>query len=478
MRPQEVLRVLLSSGSGRMGVVLLAVLVTTSLYVLTTFPFDFGSRLWNNPAVWADNPPSVPPAWLNLIPGVDRTTHRVFEAREPSERTVSPGAVRQTYRFTSRLGDSQPPTFTSFSLGDVLYHGRPPVVTVVLTRPDGDQVVLAQHVVSGRRSGETGPVSRYTDAPFRLYISGDEDALYGAAEFLERRYGLSLPVTVLRGRLEQVLFGLPTGGAGLEGFQTLPGEYTIDVEVLLHDPADEIGMVKFVLGGAVFGAMGTDSQGRDLARGLLFGLPVALAIGITTALLVTIIGTFWGIVSGFSGGATDTTIQRSTDVLTNIPLLPILIFLIFILGQKLWLVVVILVVFGWPGLTITTRTMVLQLRGGQLVESTRALGASRWRIMFRHLLPQIAPFVLAQMIFLTPAAILAEAGLSFLGLGDPSIPTWGQILESGFRTGAVYLGYWWWVLPPGLLVVLTAMTFVLITLGLEPAVNPRLRATA
>jgi peptide/nickel transport system permease protein len=119
--------------------------------------------------------------------------------------------------------------------------------------------------------------------------------------------------------------------------------------------------------------------------------------------------------------------------------------------------------------------MVLHANSSQLVESTRALGASKMRIMFRHVLFQIAPFVLAQMIFFTPGAILAEAGLSFLGLGDPSIPTWGQILESGFSTGAVYAGYWWWVVPPGLLVVLAAMTFVLLTLGLEPMVNPRLR---
>ncbi len=70
---------------------------------------------------------------------------------------------------------------------------------------------------------------------------------------------------------------------------------------------------------------------------------------------------------------------------------------------------------------------------------------------------------------------ITEAGLSFLGLGDPSIPTWGQILESGFSTGAVYAGYWWWVLPPGLLIVMAAMTFVLLALGMEPVVNPRLR---
>ncbi len=476
MRYREALHILLSSWSGRVGAFLLMVMVFASAYVLATYPLDFGSKQWNNPALWADNPSNVPPAWLNLIPGIDRPVHRVLKADKAVDRRSTAGVVREVYRVASEIGTSQPPTFTSFSLSDVMYYDRPPLITVALVRPDGTEILLVQHVAPSRRSGESGPVSRYAETPFRIFISGDEDARHRAADFLGREYNLMMPATALEGRLELALFGQPSGeGAGLDGFRMLPGEYIVEVEALLYDPRDEIGEIKYVIGGAVFGAMGTDSQGRDLARGLLFGLPVALAIGLTTAFIVTIIGTFLGILSGFSGGVTDSIIQRFTDILTNIPLLPILIFLIFILGQKLWLVVAILAVFGWPGLTITTRTMVLQLRSGQLVEATRALGASRWRIMFRHLLLQVAPFVLAQMIFLAPAAILAEAGLSFLGLGDPSIPTWGQILESGFRTGAVYVGYWWWVLPPGLLVVLTAMTFVLLTLGLEPVVNPRLR---
>jgi peptide/nickel transport system permease protein len=83
---------------------------------------------------------------------------------------------------------------------------------------------------------------------------------------------------------------------------------------------------------------------------------------------------------------------------------------------------------------------------------------------------------LAQVIFLTPSFILLEAALSFLGLGDPSLPTWGQILELGFRSAAVYLGYWWWILPPGILIVITALAFVMVSLGLEPIINPRVRA--
>ena len=232
---------------------------------------------------------------------------------------------------------------------------------------------------------------------------------------------------------------------------------------------------KVVVGGDVFGGMGSDSQGRDLFVGLLFGFPVALFIGLLASTLTTTIGASLGIMSGYLGGWVDTAIQRLADVVANVPLLPILIFMVIVLGSNLLLIILVLVAFSWPGLTILIRSMVLQLRAGQLVEATKALGASQRRVMLRHIFPQTAPYVFAQMIFFTPAAILAEAGLSFLGLGDPSIPTWGQILEQGFRTGAVYVGYWWWVLPPGLLIVLTAMAFVLLALAVEPVLNPRLR---
>ena len=261
----------------------------------------------------------------------------------------------------------------------------------------------------------------------------------------------------------------------IESYEPLLGEYTLVIKFVVADERDSISNVKFVLGGSTYGFLGTDSLGRDISVGLLFGFPVALLIGLTTSTLTTVIGTTLGIISGYIGGKTDTVIQRFADTLSNIPLLPILIFLIFIIGPQLWLVMLILVLFGWPGLTIIVRSMVLQLNSDQSIEAAKSLGASKWRIMYRHIFPQLAPFIFAQLVFFTPAAILAEASLSFLGLGDPSIPTWGQILENGFRTGGVYIGYWWWILPPGLLIVITAMIFVFIALALEPVVNPKLK---
>ena len=120
------------------------------------------------------------------------------------------------------------------------------------------------------------------------------------------------------------------------------------------------------------------------------------------------IGTSLGVVSGYAGGKTDLLIQRLADLVANVPLLPLLIFFVFVVGPNLYLIIFVLIAFSWPGLTILVRSMVLQLREGQLVESAVTMGASKWRIMGRHIFPQIAPFVFAQMIFFAPAAILAS----------------------------------------------------------------------
>tara|TARA_B100000315_G_scaffold259521_1_gene315906 strand:- start:1390 stop:2700 length:1311 start_codon:yes stop_codon:yes gene_type:complete len=434
---------------------------------------DFGPRSWNSPTVWADNPKNVSPAWTNIFSQTKQVAHTNFKATEPNQVTI--GTNETTFFYTSKLSYDYDefPTFTSFTIDNITYHSQPPIITLVIARPDGREILLYRHVVLGPSPSETMPISRYTETPHRVYLSGDNTVLFNITDYLRGEFDLDIAAPKLRGIIDKVIFGTPEGEG--QDFSVLQGKYNIITTARTYHPDDSIGEVSFVLGGSVYGFMGTDATGRDLAVGLLFGFPIALLIGLTTAILTTIIGTSMGIASGYTGGKTDTIIQRFCDILANVPLLPILIFLAFIIGQKLWLVVLILILFGWPGLAILVRSMVLHSSSTQLVEATRALGASRWRIMFRHVFFQIAPFILAQMIFFTPAAILAEAGLSFLGLGDPSLPTWGQILESGFSTGAVYAGYWWWVLPPGLLVVLAAMTFVLLALGIEPVVNPKLR---
>ena len=472
MDRRAVLRELLATGPGKAGAALLALLSLVSVYVVVTFPVDFGPARWSNPALWADFPKAAPPAWTNLFTGARRPAHQILEAREPREVTAAGPAQLQVYELPlSHFADAAP-SFLSFSLSGVVYHSRAPTVTVALMRPDGLEMTLYRTVVRGPRPGESAPYTRHAETPLRVLLGREAQAAESAASTLSEAYDMRFTPAMLERQLETALFGTP---GQQQRFEALEGEYRIEVRIATADPEDEVGKVQVVSGGSVFGLMGTDALGRDLTQGLLFGLPIALLIGLATSTVSTAIGTLLGLTSGYIGGRTDLAIQRAADIVANVPVLPLLIFLVFILGSQLWLILLILVAFSWPGLTILVRSMVLQLRSSQEVEAARTLGASTGHIIFRHVFPHTAPYVFAQLIFFAPSAILAEAGLSFLGLGDPSLPTWGQILEHGFRTGAVFLGYWWWVVPPGVLIVVTAMTFMLLALGMEPVVNPKLR---
>ena len=367
---------LLTSITGKVGVAFLSVMVLISIYALTTNPVDFGDRLWNNPAAWADNPKNVPPAWSGLFEGSRRVTHTVLEATAPSETRQTSRAIERVYAFDLEFPYDEAPSFTSFSLEGVTYYDRPPSVSVSVTRPDGKSLSLYRLVVPAPRDGESAPIRRYEHTPFRVHLTGEPSVASEVSRFLQNELGVSEQAGSLTGRVEEAVFGLPD--AQVEGgFRPLKGDYRIAVTVRSPDERDAIGRVRFVVGGSQFGLMGTDSLGRDLARGLVFGFPVALTIGLLTAIMATVIGTTLGIISGYTGGKTDISIQRFSDVLSNIPLLPILLFLAFILGQKLWIVIAILILFGWPGMTIVIRSMVLQIRSGQLVEASAALGASR-----------------------------------------------------------------------------------------------------
>lgn len=481
-RITAMIREVAKSGPGLAGLIMLGLLLVISLVVVVAYPPDFGSARWGNPSVWADNPKSAAPAWTNLLTPTDRARHLVRTLDAPTMRTSTERANQLDFDFGFELAADEAPTRLSLSVEDVTFEARPPVLTATLVRPDGVEILLLREVVRGPRRGEEAPYVRHDEEPLRVVLGTDRQTADQLLSLFEQEHDERVSGADIADAPLAALFGLPDDGRARDSddstgalFAPLRGEYTLRLRVLTAGDDDTVGSVKAVFGGSVYGAMGTDALGRDLAEGLLFGLPVALLIGILTATVSTLLGMTLGMASGYFGGATDMILQRAADIVANVPLLPLLIFLVFIVGSHLWLILGILVAFSWPGLTIMVRSMVLQLRNGQEVEAAKALGASSWRIIFRHILPHAASYLLAQLVFFAPSAILAEAGLSFLGLGDPSIPTWGQILEYGFRTGAVFLGYWWWVIPPGLLIVITAVTFMFLALGLEPVVDPRLR---
>jgi peptide/nickel transport system permease protein len=472
VRRRGVLRQIWASTAGKLGLTMAVILVVSSvLVVIGYWPLDFGPTRWSNPAVWADHPKAVPPAWTAVLSG-NAVQHQVLDTTEPTESTERGDTRVEVYDVSFEHTADEPPTFLSFSLSDVSYTERPPSLSVTLLRPDGASVPLLRTTIRGPRPNEEPPYERHHETQLRVLVTAEPETAQATSEMLAETYGLEIPASRIEDDVTAALFGAPGPAGELE---PLHGEYTAQVRLAMATPDDDVARMRFVVGGTVFGWLGTDGSGRDLAEGLAFGLPIALLIGIAAATISTTIGTGLGMLSGYKGGRTDLLIQRTADVVNNVPLLPLLIFFVFVFGARLWLILTLLVLFSWPGLAITVRSMVLGLSGSQEVEAARALGASSRHILVKHIFPHTAPYVFTSLIFFVPAVILAEAGLSFLGLGDPSLPTWGQILEDGFRTGAVFLGYWWWVVSPGLLIVFTAVTFMLLALAMEPIVNPKLR---
>jgi ABC-type dipeptide/oligopeptide/nickel transport system permease subunit len=241
-----------------------------------------------------------------------------------------------------------------------------------------------------------------------------------------------------------------------------------------HDPHERVGR-PFQLPSRIH-LLGTNDIGQDIASEVIWGARVSLTIGILTALLALAVGNLVGLVSGYYGGGVDTFLMRLVDVVLVIPSLPLMIVLAAYLGPSITNIILVVGLISWPGVARVIRSQVLSLREQDYILAARSLGASGARIIFKHIMPGVLTITLAQFIRATAAAILIEASLAFLGLGDPLTKSWGSILYHAQARGAFLTGAWlWWILPPGLLITLTVLGFALTGFALEEVVNPRLR---
>jgi peptide/nickel transport system permease protein len=224
-----------------------------------------------------------------------------------------------------------------------------------------------------------------------------------------------------------------------------------------------------------FGLLGTDSLGRDVMTQFIWGSRISLLVGLAATLLAILIGSVVGIVAGYFGGVFGGVLMRLTEWFLVIPFLPLAIVLAAILGPSVENIILVIGITSWPFPARVIRAQVLTLRERDYVDRSRALGASNWHIMTRHVLPAVSPLILATATLTVPIAILTEATLSFLGLGDPFNLSWGRMLDDAFETGAVTLKAWWYFIPPGLGVMLVALAFTLCGTALEEVLDPRLR---
>jgi len=216
--------------------------------------------------------------------------------------------------------------------------------------------------------------------------------------------------------------------------------------------------------------LGTDSKGRDMLAMIVSGARVSLLVGLIATGIAIILGTLIGVLSAYLGGWVDNALMRFTDIMMTFPFFLLLVLIIFIFGPSLAFIVLAIGLTGWTGTARLIRSESLSLRTREFIVASKALGASDNRVIFRHLIPNVISLIIVIATLSIPGVILAEAALSFIGLGDPTVSSWGIILEAGQHS----LNTAWWVaVEPGTMLFLTVLAFNFLGDGLRDAFDPK-----
>ena len=238
---------------------------------------------------------------------------------------------------------------------------------------------------------------------------------------------------------------------------------------------DEQGEIKRLEKPSFSHIFGTTNVGRDIFSQVVQGAKTALMVGLLAAVLVTLVGTAVGVIAGYYGGWVDSLLMRIVDIFYAIPFIPFVIVLVTLLEPSIWNVILAVSLLSWRTVARIIRSQVLSVSKRPFIKAARVAGASDSRIMLKYILPNVVPLALLEMAFMVNWAITAEASVAFLGLGDPDVPSWGQVLHLAFITGNSREA-WWWMFPPGLAIVLLLVSIFFIARALESVVNPRLRS--
>ena len=242
--------------------------------------------------------------------------------------------------------------------------------------------------------------------------------------------------------------------------------------VLAPDPKAQVG--------AVFEApsrahpLGTDGGGAGMVELLIAGTRVSLMVGFAAAVVSALIGGTIGLLAGFFGGKLDTILMRFTDYVLVIPDVPLMIVAAALFGRSLTNIIIIIGVIYWTTTARLIRSQATSVRERVYVKRSRALGAGNTRLVSKHILPQVAPLLIANTVLLVAYAIFAETFITFLGLGDPSLISWGRLIENAFTDDALLNDAWWAIVPPGVCVACVVLACTMVGQATEDSLNPRL----
>ena len=449
--PQEIKEEFFKSKIGILGIAILLILIFTSIIVVVTIPMDTFKQ-WNNPGNWISYPKDAIPVWVNLFLSQKIPEHKILNTPNANYYAAEDMSIT-SHQFGINFDYDDFPSDFIYEFS-AKYTGTP-LLQMDVIRPDGIQLKVLSISLPHSDSNSTHSERIFsTDNAIRknLYLQSNK--------FLFSLSNLSS---------EDIIF------SKTEKHEPLKGNYIFLIKMYGDNSENQIPESKLIIGGKAFGIMGTDELRRDLAVGLLWGTPLALFIGLVVAIASVVLGLLYGVYAGYRGKKIDETMMRFNDVIYALPVLPFLIILSVTISNSIFVTVGFLMVFGWVGVAKVARSMALQIKTRGYVEAANMMGQKDSKIVIRHILPQLLPYAFASIAISVPAAITTEAGLSFLGLGDPSFPTWGQILHDSNVYGAAARGLWWWIMPPGIMIAITGLAFVFIGHALDAIVNPKLK---
>lgn len=427
--------------------VIIAILVGVAIYAMIAIPFHEATLLWRGAdAIWEDNPRLAAPAWFNVFHSeklsetvrVTRAENAVSTVEEDISATIRKETVIYEYEFPYYTFPREIKAFFTVPILE-----KEPQVKLTWIKPDGTAIELTSMTVS---NGE------------RYGISADVKLQREKLGGMEGRYALYMDPD-----------------SPQDDLAVLRGTYQLKAETYHFSDESSVD-VKLISYGELHGIAGTDHLRRDLMVGLLWGTPFALMFGLLAAVGSTVVTFVIAAVGTWYGGWIDAAIQRITEVRMQLPTLPILIMVGTFYSRSIFLILGLVIALNIFGAGIKTyRAMFLQVKNLPYIEAARAYGASNWRIIIRYMIPKVAPVLIPNFVTLIPAFVFLEASLAVLNLGDPSAPTWGKILTDAYRTGALYRGYYYWVLEPAILLMFTGLAFSMLGFALDRIMNPRLR---
>ena len=422
------------------GLAIILFLIALSLYTVATIPYSEALDKWRGGSEWRMHPVNAGPVWSDRLFGGDKPRTQIIESADTEVQEVAFEGGRQvriplTFDYQNTDFPSELNLFLETSNSE-----REAFVRLNWHTPSGETIPLG-----GQRVAQQDRVS----------ISQNPG--------LEGRLGMVPHV------------GLFAGDSDPEAPEVEKGQYGLTVDAILFDE-DASLEADLAVYGRVHGLAGTDYQRRNLMVALMWGTPVALAFGLLAAVGTTVTTLIIAATGVWYGGWVDALIQRLTEVNIILPLLPILVMVGTLYSTSIWLMLGVVIVLGIFSAGIKTyRAMLLPIREAPYIEAARAYGAGNARIIMRYMIPRILPVLIPTFVTLIPTFVFLEASLAVLGLGDPVLPTWGKVLNDAQEQSALYNGFYYWVVSPAVLLMLTGLGFAMFGFALDRVFNPRLR---